>query len=205
MLWGGPAVHLSPPRLNLPSSPPLRSTPPTLPAPLFQAVATILFVTAFILPFRTFARGATIGSQPSLVQAHAALGIALMAALPLHLIVALFRPKPDAPTRRRWNGVHWWTGRGLALVGFANVLIGAALYAQKFGSGELAEWLVPALLAPAMLLAVHLWLRASKRRIAQPISDYGHEGGAGGAGAGAEPGKVEFGTGYMRYREAIAD
>ena len=62
-------------------------------------------------------------------QAHGPIGIVIASLAYSQLVLAFFRPKPDAPIRRWWNLQHWITGRTLVLLAATNILIGVQVSA----------------------------------------------------------------------------
>ncbi|EFJ46106.1 hypothetical protein VOLCADRAFT_121096 [Volvox carteri f. nagariensis] len=145
-----------------------------------QMVAVMLIVTGFILPWTSFnskdeEEVMGIDHEESmasdlLLESHMTLAIALMVIVGLHIAIAMLRPKPDTPRRWMWNLVHWWTGRGLALMAGVNVVIGIMLWRRASGGSGL-EWIVPLVLLAVGWIGLALWL---ERRAPQGL---GREGG----------------------------
>ena len=47
----------------------------------------------------------------------------------------MFRPKPDAPSRQRWNSFHWWFGRIALLVAWVNFYFGLIPFNKIMDAG----------------------------------------------------------------------
>ncbi len=155
-----------------------------------------MIVTGFVLPWTSFdsqdeqevlgIHHAAHMESDVLLKSHETLAITLMTVLGLHIVVALLRPKPDAPGRWIWNLAHWWTGRGLAVVAVINVAIGIALWARVSG-GSGAEWVVPLVLLAVGWLVLAVWL---ERRGPPGL---GREPGAGGGTKGSDAARLYVG------------
>ncbi|GIL86228.1 hypothetical protein Vretimale_13771 [Volvox reticuliferus] len=132
-----------------------------------QMIAVVLIIAGFVLPWTSFDSNdeqqiigvdhETRMSSDPLLSSHEALAIMLMVVLGLHIIVAIVRPKPDAPRRRVWNMVHWWTGRSLALIAVVNVLIGITLW-RRVSGGNGIEWIIPLVVLATGWLGLAIWL-----------------------------------------------
>ncbi|GLI68346.1 hypothetical protein VaNZ11_012748 [Volvox africanus] len=132
-----------------------------------QVVAVVLITAGFVLPWTSFDSNdeqqvlgvdhETRMSSDPLLSSHETLAITLMVVLGLHIIVAIIRPKPEAPRRRIWNMVHWWTGRGLALIAGVNVVIGITLW-RRVSGGNGVEWIVPLVVLVTGWLGLTSWL-----------------------------------------------
>ncbi|PNW72324.1 hypothetical protein CHLRE_16g672850v5 [Chlamydomonas reinhardtii] len=132
-----------------------------------QMLATVLIVTGFVLPWASFdstdaeaAQGTghddSIEDDP-LLENHERLAITLITGLGLHVVLAVLRPGPDAPRRRIWNLVHWWTGRGLVLLAGVNICLGISLW-RRVSGGSGSEWVVTLILFAVLWLGLAAWL-----------------------------------------------
>ena len=112
---------------------------------------------------------------------HGPLGIAIAVLTYLQVVLAFFRPKPDAlPIRSYWNNQHWWTGRLAVVFAFLQVCFGIQLLKEAEGMNQ-APWI--AVFVLLMLLVVGsllflelrsgLWHRYSAVRQSDTLREVG--------------------------------